>query len=83
MAIQFYHYRVLLSGDPDTEQVVVEIPALGIAEYGQDVLQAIARLSEMLRFHLDCLQGEGKPIPQDQSTEEGLYLRVRSPAYAA
>ena len=53
--MQFYHYRVLLTGDPDTEQVVVEIPALAIAEYGQDVLQAIARLSEMLRFSLYAL----------------------------
>ena len=59
--MQFYHYRVLLTGDPDTKQVVVEISALGIAEYGQDVLQAIARLSEILHFSLYALLSQAKP----------------------
>jgi len=76
-------YRVRLTQDPETGHIVAELPAVGITDYGKDALDALARFSEMLRFHLDCLHEESKAIPQEESTEEGLYLRVRPPIYAA
>jgi predicted RNase H-like HicB family nuclease len=76
-------YRVLFSRDPQTKSVVAEIPVLGIADHGADLPETLDRLRDMISFHLECLQEEGKPIPRDPGEEEGLYLRVRLPAHAA
>ena len=56
-------YRVVLVRDTATNQVVAEIPALSIADFGADMPEALSRLRDMLAFHLECLQEEGKPIP--------------------
>ena len=81
--MEFLEYRVSISRDDETGQIVGEIPALGIADYGKDLPEALTHLEQMLRFHLECLQQEGKPIPTDQTLGEGLFLRVRLPAHAA
>lgn len=76
-------YRVLVTKDSETGNVVAEIPALQIADFGVDVPEALDRLQSMLAFHLDCLREEGKPIPSENEEQEGLYLRVKIPAHAA
>ena len=76
-------YRVVVTKDPETGSVVAEIPALQIADFGADVPEALDRIQAMLTFHLECLLEEGKPIPSEESENEGLYLRVRLPAHAA
>ena len=81
--LEFLEYRVLVSRDPDTGQLIAEVPTLGLADYGTDLSDALKHLEEMLRFHLDCLQEEGKSIPREQKTDEGFYFRLKSPAYAA
>ena len=81
--MRFLDFRVSVSRDRGTGQVVAEIPALGIADYGKDLPAALDHLEEMLRFHLDCLRKEGKSIPKERQTKEGLYLRVKLPAHAA
>lgn len=81
--MKFFEYRVSVSRDAETGHVIVEIPALGIADHGKDMPEALSRLEEMLRFHLECLHGEGKPIPEEQPIEEGFYLRVKLAAHAA
>lgn len=78
-----FEYRVSVSRDPETDRIVAEIPALQIADYGKDLPEALTHLEEMLRFHLECLQEEGKPIPVERDIEEGFYLRVKLPAHAA
>lgn len=81
--MEFIEFRVFVNRDTETGQVVAEIPALGIADYGKDLPEALTHLEEMLRFHLECLREEGKPIPEERHSEEGFYLRVKTPAHAA
>ena len=80
---EFCEYRVVLSRDEETAQVVAEVPTLGISDYGLDSEEALDRMREMLSFHLESLEAEGKDIPSESPGEEGLYLRVRRPAHAA
>ena len=77
------HYHVVLARDLDTARVVAEIPALQIADFGADVLEALERLQAMATFHLDCLVQEGKAIPTEEREEAGFYLRVKLPPHAA
>jgi predicted RNase H-like HicB family nuclease len=76
-------YHVVVRKDPETGNVVAEIPALQLADHGADVPEALDRLQAMLTFHLDCLREEGKPFPSDPEDQEGLFLRVNLPAHAA
>jgi len=80
---QFLQFRVKLIEDAETGQVVAEAPTLGIADYGVDGPEALNNLQEMIVFHLECLQAEGQPIPQEDTDEEGIYLRVRLPVGAS
>jgi len=81
--LDFLEYRVLITRDPDTGQVVAEVPTLGLADYGTDLPDALKHVEELLRFHLECLQEEGKSIPREQKTDEGFYFRLKFPAHAA
>jgi predicted RNase H-like HicB family nuclease len=80
---RLYQFQVKLIRDKETGQVVAKIPALGIADYGMDSQTAIQRLKRMAVFHLESLEQEGKPIPQEKQTGEGLYLRVKVAVLAA
>ena len=79
----FCQYRVRLIRDMETGQVVAEVPTLGIADYGLDSQQALARLQWMVVFHLECLLAEGEPIPREKRSGKGLYLHVPYPLNAA
>ena len=82
-ADRFYQFRVRLIKDKATGQIVAEVPALDIADYGPDSQKAFRRLKEMVAFHLECLVAEGKPVPQEKKDGEGLYLKVRRPTGVA
>jgi predicted RNase H-like HicB family nuclease len=75
-------YRVLVTKDPETGSVVAEVPTLQIADFGADVPEALDRLRAMLSFHLECLREEGKPVPFEETEDEGFYLRVKFPVHA-
>lgn len=64
--MEFLQYHVSVSRDAETGQVVAEIPTLQIADYGKDLPESLNHLEEMLRFHLECLQVEGNPIPEER-----------------
>ena len=76
-------YKVRLTKDKETGQVVAELPALDISDYGLDSQEALGRLKRMVEFHLECLVTEGKPIPEEKKTGEGLFLRVKRPVGTA
>lgn len=76
-------YQVTFAKDPATGNVVAEVPALRIADFGVDTPEALDRLKAMVTFHLDCLREEGKTIPLDEGEEAGFYLRVNLPSHAA
>ena len=79
---EFHQFQVIVQRDHKTGQVVAEVPALDIADFGIDSQEALDRLREMLTFHLECLVSEGKPVPLEEPQAEGLYLRVRLPVGA-
>lgn len=64
--MEFLQYHVSVSRDAETGQVIAEIPTLQIADYGKDLPESLNHLEEMLRFHLECLQVEGNPIPEER-----------------
>jgi predicted RNase H-like HicB family nuclease len=76
-------YRVLMTKDPETGCVVAEVPALGIADQGVDIPEALANIKAMVAFHVECLQEEGEPIPPGEEGEEGFYVHVKLRAHAA
>ena len=78
-----YRYRVVLSHDSQTGQTIAEVPALDIADCGVDASEALSSVQEMIAFHLECLILEGKPVPSEESHEEGLYVQVRLPIVAS
>ena len=79
---EYCDYLVRLSRDRATKQVVAEVPALKIADYGPDSQKALQRLTRMVAFHLECLVAEGKPVPNEPRSGEGVYIRVKRPASA-
>ncbi len=68
---EFNDYRVIVSRDGSTGQIVAEIPALDIGDYGLDSEQALTRLQEMAAFHLESLAAESKEIPGKPAKDEG------------
>ena len=74
----FAEYRITVWRDGETGQVVAEVPALEIGDYGLDSEEALARLQQMAAFHLECLAAEGRQIPVEAANGEGLYMRVGS-----
>ena len=79
---KYCEYLVRLTRDEATNQIVAEVPALTIADYGPDSQKALQRLKRMVAFHLGSLMAEGKPLPKESRTGEGVYIRVKRPAGA-
>ncbi len=72
----FYDYLVRLVEDKETDQVVAVVPALNLEEYGLDSQEALQGLRRMVAFHLGCLVAEGRPVPKEPRSGEGVYIRV-------
>lgn len=82
MAGDFAEYRVCLSWDAETELMVADVPALGIADDGPDATSALDSVREMALFHIEGLIEEGKEVPVEARPEEGIFIRIRLPARA-
>ena len=74
-----YQYRVVLSYDAETGQVIAEVPALDIVDYGADASEALSSVQVMIAFHLECLLLEGVEVPSEEGKEEGLNLQIWLP----
>ena len=68
-ASSMLQYRVVVTKDPETGSVMAEVPALGIADQGADVQEALTNIRAMVAFHVECLQEEGEPIPPAEEWE--------------
>ena len=79
----FVEYKVCLSWDEETSQMVAAIPALGISDYGPDTNAALDNLRQMASFHLECLLEEGEQVPGESDEDAGLFIRVQLPSRAA
>ena len=69
--------RVLVTKDTETGSVVAEMPALGIADQGVDVSEALANIKAVVAFYVECLQEEGEPIPTEMDARRQCSLSER------
>lgn len=71
---KYFEYRVLITPDiraGSRERCFTAfVPILGIATSGDTVEEAYKGVQELIAFHLESLQKEGKPVPIEQPTEE-------------
>jgi predicted RNase H-like HicB family nuclease len=81
MLDRFVDYKIDVFWDEETKQVVVDAPALGIADCAPDVNEALEYFREMATFHVECLLDEGEQLPESDEGE-GVYIRVPLPVRA-
>ncbi|HOZ02907.1 MAG TPA: type II toxin-antitoxin system HicB family antitoxin [Candidatus Woesebacteria bacterium] len=85
-------YRVIVKPDKRTgsnkDCYVATCPTLGLTDDGTTVEEAISNVRQMIIFHLDCLEKEGREIPVDTpqselvtSTQIEVSLRHHNFAY--
>ena len=59
-------YTVLLTPDQDEGGYAVRVPALpGLHTQGNTYDEAIRNARQAIAFHLECLEAEGEPIPEE------------------
>ena len=85
MKSKVLNYSIII--EPDTETGTnkpgfsAHCPALGIADDGNTVEEALANIKKTIKFHLDCLAEEGKKIPISTSAQSFLTnIQVTAPA---
>jgi len=85
MKSKVLNYSIII--EPDTETGTnnpgfsAHCPALGIADDGDTVEEALANIKKTIEFHLECLAEEGKEIPSPTSTQSFLTnVQVSAPA---
>lgn len=61
-------YSVLLTADAEDGGFTVRVPTLpGLHTQGETYEQALANARDAIAFHLECLEAEGEPIPEEAS----------------
>lgn len=64
-------YTVLLTPDQDEGGYAVRVPALlGLHTQGTTYDEAIRNAREAIAFHLECLEAEGEPIPEESAAPQ-------------
>lgn len=59
-------YTVLLKPEPDEGGYSVSVPILpGCFTQGDTQEEALENARSMIEFHLECLEAEGEPIPEE------------------
>jgi predicted RNase H-like HicB family nuclease len=68
------NYRIIIKPDiyPDTNKPCYSafVPTLGLADYGDSIEEAVKNTGNLIKFHLESLEAEGKEIPVDQPDKE-------------
>jgi antitoxin HicB len=59
-------YTILLDRDPEDGSYTVTVPALpGVITQGRDLDEAVAMAREAIACHIEGLQKDGEPIPEE------------------
>jgi predicted RNase H-like HicB family nuclease len=70
-------YTVLLTPDLDEGGYAVRVPALpGLHTQGSTYEDAMANAREAIAFHLECLEAEGEPIPEESAAPQLAVIDV-------
>lgn len=56
----------------------VYCPILGLADSGETIEEAMVNMTELIKFHLDCLSKEGESIPVERP-EKGIIGTLQVP----
>ena len=61
-------YTVLLVPDLEEGGYAVRVPALtGLHTQGDTYKEAVRNARDAIAFHLECLEAEGEPIPEESA----------------
>jgi antitoxin HicB len=70
-------YTVLLTPEPNEGGYSVRVPSLpGLATQGNTYDEAIAAARSAIAFHLECLEAEGEPIPEESTAPQLVSVDV-------
>ena len=76
------NYTILIEPDTrtgsDASCFSIFCPALGLADSGDTVEEAIKNMKAMIQFHLACLKKEHERIPEEQ-TERSMVTMIQVP----
>jgi antitoxin HicB len=61
-------YTIVLTPDVDEGGYAVQVPSLpGLHTQGETFDEALANAREAIAFHLECLEAEGEPVPEESA----------------
>jgi len=70
-------YTVLLTPEPEEGGFSVRVPALpGLATQGDTYDEAVTAARDAIAFHLECLEAEGEPIPEEGAAPQLVSVAV-------
>ena len=66
------NYRVIIEPEKMGKKTVYNAycEALGLADYGDSIEEAIKSMRSLIKFHIECLIEEGKEVPQENIDKE-------------
>ena len=77
------NYRIIIESDQRTGTnkpcFSIYCPALGLADSGDTIEEAMLNMTNLINFHLDSLSKEGEPIPVEKPEKEIIGILQVSP----
>jgi len=68
-------YTIVLTPEPEGG-FTITVPALpGYVGFAETEAEAMALTEEGIRFHIECLEAEGQPVPEE--TEQPRMVRLK------
>lgn len=85
MKTTILNYRIIVEPDEQTGTgkpgYTAFCPTLGVADDGDTIEEALTRIKSLIKFHLECLAEEGKPIPAPDKDESLItMLKIEAPS---
>ncbi len=72
-----HKYTVLLTPDQEEGGYVVTVPALpGCVTQGDTIEEALQRVKEAIQCHVEGLQADGLPVPQEHESPALVKVEV-------
>lgn len=66
METKILNYKIVI--EKERNLFVAYCPALGLSDYGKTIDQALKRMKNLIKFHIDSLSKLGYPIPIERET---------------
>lgn len=66
METKVLNYKIVIEKEKNT--YVAFCPSLGLSDYGKTIDQALKRMKDLIRFHVESLTESGYAIPMEKET---------------